>query len=103
MGLVQHDGSTVQAGITQFGVVMRYNWILDTAKLALRIDSGEDGRYGLNGTMFRNVVVNALESAAQTALDTARSSQVKSQTSAIPPVGTDFFCFFSFACFFLLP
>ena len=34
--------------------------VFDTAKLALRIDSGEDGVFGVNGTMYKNVIRNAL-------------------------------------------
>ena len=59
MGLCQHDGASIQAGRSQYGVVMRRNWIIDTSKLALRIDSGEDGRFGMNGTMYGVVVGGA--------------------------------------------
>ena len=60
MGLIQHDGSSIQAGVSQYRVFMSHNWVLDTHKLALRIDSGEDGVFGLNGTMYKNVIQAAL-------------------------------------------
>eukprot|EP00945_MAST-04E_sp_MAST-4E-sp1_P005707 g5707.t1 len=61
MGLVQHDGAALQAGsLVQRGTVYAYNWAIDTHKLGLRFDSGDDCVYGANGTMHHNVVKGAL-------------------------------------------
>jgi hypothetical protein len=61
MGLVQHDGAALQASsLVQRGTVYAYNWVMNTRKLGLRFDSGDDCIYGDNGTMHHNVVYGAL-------------------------------------------
>ena len=61
MGLVQHDGAALQASsLVQRGTIYAYNWVVNTRKLGLRFDSGDDCIYGDNGTMHHNVVMGAL-------------------------------------------
>ena len=57
----QYDGSSYQAGkegVT--GLEWAYNWVENTAKLAFRFDAGEDGIFGVNGTVHHNVAIGAL-------------------------------------------
>jgi hypothetical protein len=56
MGNLQHDGSAINIGTgSQKGTVVRYNWVHDTSRQAIRFDSTRD-RMGAGGCVHHNVV-----------------------------------------------
>lgn len=61
MGLMQHDGSAINVGISQQeGTVVRYNWTHDTNRNGIRFDAvGSSTRYGTRGVIHHNVNWNS--------------------------------------------
>ncbi|MEO2046830.1 MAG: right-handed parallel beta-helix repeat-containing protein [Pirellulales bacterium] len=56
--LLQHDGSAINIGTpSQPGTMVRQNWIYDTNRQAMRLDSTAS-RFGTNASVFRNVFFN---------------------------------------------
>ena len=58
MGNLQHDGAAINIGVgAQEGTLVRYNWVHNTNRAAIRFDSTKT-RMGSGGCMHHNVVFN---------------------------------------------
>ena len=61
LGMLQHDGSALQASTENVeGTVMRKNWVFQSAKSGIRFDSpwNDPDVYGMHGTINYNVIWN---------------------------------------------
>ncbi|MBK1876051.1 right-handed parallel beta-helix repeat-containing protein [Pelagicoccus mobilis] len=55
-GFLQNDGTTVQVTkLAQADAVIRYNWDHDTIKKGIRFDTTNNGTFGYDGDVYRNV------------------------------------------------